>query len=428
MAPASASPALKTQSALGGAIAGELQRKLTSIAAQISANEAELGELGKKLHSSVAEASLVAESLDSAMSALAQANLHLERKLAERTAELEASENAHLRGEEHLRLILESATEYAIFTLDLEGRVTSWNPGARRILGFDEGEILSRSGDILFTPEDRAHGQAELEMCQAVEHGHAGDERWHLRADGSRFWAAGMMMPMLDANGELQGFLKILRDRTERRREEEHRSLLLREMDHRIKNILATVKSVAAQTLRQADAPASLREVFDARLMALARSHEMLVRGGWEGALLREAIERTLEPYTADGEAGRISLIGPPVRLTPSVTITLNLALHELATNAAKYGALSTAGGHVDVSWKMQERGSDEAPIVVIFWRERGGPPVRPPERRGFGSRLLERALPHGSGGDVKLDFAPEGVECHIRLPLALPSENGGAP
>jgi PAS domain S-box-containing protein len=404
------------------AVVEELRRKLDAVAAQLAIRP-ELGAFGEELRLSLSEAGLLAENLDAANSALSRANLDFERRLADRAAKLEDAEDTMGRNQEHLRLIFENATEYAIFTLDLEGRVTSWNPGARRILGFEEGEILRHPADIIFTPEDRARRQAELEMCRAVEEGHARDERWHQRADGSRFWAVGMMMPLLDPGGELRGFLKILCDHTERRRDEERGSLVLREMDHRVKNILATVQSVAAQTLRQAEAPATLRDTLNARLRALARSHDMLSRGGWAGALLSDVIERTLEPYTTDGEAGRVSLEGPPVRLTPSITVTLNLALHELATNAAKYGALSAEGGRVEVSWVLERRANVKAPpMVVILWRERGGPRVRPPERRGFGSQLLERVLSRESGGDVGLDFAPKGVECRIRLPLALPS------
>ncbi|GGC66302.1 hypothetical protein GCM10011504_50330 [Siccirubricoccus deserti] len=158
--------------------------------------------------------------------------------------------------------------------------------------------------------------------------------------------------------------------------------------------------------------------------------HDMLARGGWEGALLREVVERTLEPHAVpegSGVVGRVAADGPPVRLAPNTTVTLNLALHELATNAAKYGALSAPGGRVEVAWTLERAGKRGAPpLVEIVWRERGGPPVWPPEHRGFGSPLLERGLTRECGGEVRLDFAPEGVECRIRLPLNT-TENGAA-
>src|SRR3954471_9520924 len=133
------------------------------------------------------------------------------------------------RGEQRLDLILESATEYAIFTLNLEGRITSWNTGARNILGWEKEEILGREGNVIFTPEDRVGGVMKAEMAQALEEGRAGDERWHVRKDGSRFWATGTLMPL--RNGHVEGFLKILRDRTEERRSEEERESLRRRLD-----------------------------------------------------------------------------------------------------------------------------------------------------------------------------------------------------
>lgn len=397
----------------GDTASAEIQALRADLKARIAAEE--------ELRLSLNEARLLVDHLGAANGVLTEANQDLQRQVKSANAALRA-------GEEHMRLIFESATDYAIFTLDLEGCVTSWNPGAQHILGFEADDILGKPADIIFTPEDRNEGRPAIEMCGAAENTRARDERWHTRKDGSRFWAAGMMMPLLSPDGELRGFLKILRDQTERYKAEERRKLLLRELDHRVKNTLATVQSVAAQTLRHTDSLTDFREYFDARLMALARSHDMLSRSGWEGAPLRDVIERTLEPYTQDGGAGRVSVNGAPVRLVPNAAVTLNLALHELATNAAKYGALSAPDGHVEVAWTLGRRARDNVPLVDIVWRERGGPPVRPPTRRGFGSRLLERALPREFGGEVTLDFAPEGVECCIRLPLAPPPEENSTP
>ena len=182
------------------------------------------------------------------------------------------------------------------------------------------------------------------------------------------------------------------------------------------------MQSIAAQTGRSTGTPGAFQDAFDARLMALARSHDMLTRGGWERAPLAEVAGRALEPYAA--APGRVVVAGPPVRLAPNAVVTLNLAFHELATNAAKHGALSAPGGSVEVGWALM-RPKDKAPALEILWRERGGPPVRPPERRGFGSRLLERGLAQEFGATVRLDFAPLGVECRVRLPLA---ENTASP
>ena len=188
-----------------------------------------------------------------------------------------------------------------------------------------------------------------------------------------------------------------------------------------IKNTLAVVQSVAVQTQRHAETPEAFRAAFGARLTALARSHDMLARGGWEGVSLRDVVERTMEPYaaaTGRGEAERVAVAGLPLLLAPPAALSLNVAFHELATNAAKYGALSVPGGRVEIRWAV-DRADRGAPVLEIVWRERGGPPVRPPARRGFGSRLIERALAREFGAEVKLDFAPGGVECRIRLPFA---------
>jgi PAS domain S-box-containing protein len=390
----------------------DLRHGRTDAEAQSAAREEEL-------RLSLAEARLLAEGLEVANTALSGRNSLLEGSLTERTAELATANEARRQDQLHLQLIFESATEYAIFTLDTQGRVTTWNSGAQRIFGYEEGEILGQPGALIFTPEARAERQPEVEMSQAVEEGGAKDERWHIRADGSRFWAAGVLMPLLDSDGSLQGFLKILRDHTERRLADERRVLLTDELTHRVKNTLASVQSIAAQTLRGADISPLLQATLVDRLKALGRAHDMLVRTSWEGALLGEVLGQTLAPYAGDGGTVRYSAEGPPVRLSPDTTVILNLALHELATNAAKYGALSAPDGHVEVAWELEPQAGAETPVVVISWRERGGPPVRPPERRGFGSRMLERALPYQSGAEVTLNFLPAGVECHIRLPLA---------
>jgi PAS domain S-box-containing protein len=344
---------------------------------------------------------------DQVASALAAARRRIE--------EVEA-DNAALRTEaERARHLLDSAVDYAIVTLDLEGRVTGWNEGARAILGYRDAEILGRTGALFFPAEDRASGVFVAEMCRAIEKGRATNERWHLRRDGSRFWASGMMMPLLDGNGQPVGFVNIMRDNTAIRAEEERRALQLTEMGHRMKNVLATVQAVAAQTLRHAGVPGSAQETLVRRLMALADSHDLLTRGGWESAPLADVVQRALAAYA---ESGRVTAEGPPVRLSADAVETIHLAFHELATNAAKYGALSAAGGRVEVSWTLR-RTIKGTRLVEIDWREHGGPPVVPPTRQGFGSRLLERGLAQKVQGTVKLEFRPEGLACHICLPAA---------
>jgi PAS domain S-box-containing protein len=335
-------------------------------------------------------------------------------------AELMA-ENLALRTEAlRLRSVLDSATDYAIITLDLEGRIMGWNSGARAIVGYPDSEILGRSGEVLFPAEDRAEQVFLRQLCRALEEGRAPNERWHLRQDGSRFWASGSMMPLLGEDGHPDGFLNVFRDNSARRAEEERQALLLAEMGHRVKNTLASVQGVAAHTLRRAEVPEEVQTAFSGRLQALARSHDLLLRGGWEGAPLAEVAEQALTPY--DGLAGRVQMSGPPVRLPADAAAELGLAFHELATNAAKHGALSAAEGRVELRWSLR-RAENGAPLVVIDWREDGGPPVVPPARRGFGSELLEQGLAYAFGGTVNLSFEPEGVQCHICLPISPRTE-----
>jgi two-component sensor histidine kinase len=175
----------------------------------------------------------------------------------------------------------------------------------------------------------------------------------------------------------------------------------------------ATVQAVAAHTGRYAPAPADFLSAFGTRLMALARSHDVLIGAGWEDAPLRGVVEGALAAYV--GGAGRITVEGIPVLLAANLVVTVSLAFHELATNAAKHGALSVPGGRVDVAWTVAPAGRRARQIEVV-WRERGGPHVQPPERRGFGSQLLERGM--APGATVRLDYQPEGLECCITLPL----------
>ena len=335
---------------------------------------------------------------------------------ARRITELEA-ENRSLKGQlERLRRLLDSASDYAVIRLDLEGRITGWNEGARTILGYCEGEILGRSGEVFFPAEDRAEGIFVRELCQALENGRAPNERWHLRRNGSRFWASGAMMPVLGDDGQPEGFLNILRDNTAVRAAEERRALMMGEMAHRVRNTLVTAKAIAEQTLRRAGVPQDVQKALSDRLMALSHAHETLLRGTGEGAPLAEVVERALSPH---GGPGRSRLSGPPVQLPANAVEMLGLAFHELATNAAKHGALTAPEGEVEVSWTLG-KGRTGSRIVDIVWCERGGPPVAPPAERGFGTRLLEQGLTHDFGGTVRLDFHADGLECRIAVPIGI--------
>lgn len=334
-------------------------------------------------------------------------------------ADLKARHAALATSEARYRLAVESATDYAIFTIDLAGRITGWNSGAQNLLGWSDDEVVGRPANVIFTPEDDRDAVAEKEMRLAVSEGRADDNRWHRRKDGGRFWANGLMMPMRDDAGGLAGFLKILRDRTDARRAHEHQQLLINELNHRVKNTLATVQAFITQTLRTAASLPEAREAITARLIALAKAHDVLTAECWEGADLAQIVADALRVHAGDGQ--RCTWQGNSVRVTPRIALALSMMLHELATNAIKYGALSNATGTVAVSWALSSTdglGSDAGIRLGLRWEERDGPPVTTPIRNGFGSRMIERGLANELSGEVRLRYEPTGVICTVDMPL----------
>ena len=207
----------------------------------------------------------------------------------------------------------------------------------------------------------------------------------------------------------------------ERRAAERRQKLLINELNHRVKNTLATIQSLATQTLRGAGVAQEIRASLDSRLAALARSHDILTQEQWERARLREVVERSLEPFASDETAtARFIIEGDDVLLSPKTALSLGMALHELATNAAKYGALSIPAGKVFIRWTMEPNSTKQ--VVKLVWHERNGPLVVTPKRRGFGTRLIERALAYDLRGKVKLDFAPDGLRLEFLLsPQGVP-------
>jgi two-component sensor histidine kinase len=197
-------------------------------------------------------------------------------------------------------------------------------------------------------------------------------------------------------------------------RSEEHLRLLLREITHRSKNLLAVIQAMARQTGRTADDVDTFLERFSARVQALARSHDLLVQESWHGAPLPDLVRSQLAAYL-DGAAAQVSVGGPVALLRPEAAQSLGLALHELAVNAARYGALSVPAGHVDVTWR--ELSAEDGDGVEFVWAETGGPEVAPPVRRGFGCLVIERNHARSIDCAVDLSFLPGGVQCRLRIP-----------
>ncbi|MDY6923032.1 MAG: HWE histidine kinase domain-containing protein [Pseudomonadota bacterium] len=217
--------------------------------------------------------------------------------------------------------------------------------------------------------------------------------------------------PIRDATGAVAGIFVQGHDVTETVLSTERQKLMIDELNHRVKNTLATVQSIAMQTARSHGDPRTFAEGFQARLLALSHTHDLLTQSHWEGA----ALEAILQHETEAHGSTRVSVNGPHVALPPAAALSLGMIFHELATNAAKYGALSAPDGRVLVDWALADQ---TRPRLQLVWREIGGPPVAPPDRKGFGSRLIERNVRHDLAGEVELDYADSGFTATFSIPL----------
>ena len=344
--------------------------------------------------------------------------------LTDRTAvrlDLERREQTEiaLRGSEaRLRLALE-AGRMAIWEIDLITDEIQGSPALNTMLGFAPDEPL----DMARVRRHYLPGEQDRLRAAGMAAFARGDryfqhELRYRRPDGEVL-AFLLRAELILRNRMPQGVLGVLIDITERARAEaelershSHLGLMVNELNHRVKNSLALVQSVAAQTLRNARSLEEARTSFTERLIAIATAHDLLTAENWEGADLSEVIARTVEPHRGSNE-GRFDVEGPDVRLQPRTALMLSMALHELGTNAVKYGALSNDTGHIAIIWTV------EGGKLHLTWRESGGPPVRPPVRRGFGTRLVEQGLAPEIRGEAKIAYKPTGVVCTIVAPLA---------
>jgi PAS domain S-box-containing protein len=309
------------------------------------------------------------------------------------------------------RTIFEQANDY-IFTSDLDQRVTSCNPAVCAALGYTPEEAIGMSfADFV---DEGAFGQTTAMLQAKLDHG--GTTRHTITVktrEGHRLiWEINSRL-MLNGEGQPIGLHAIARDVTEARRLEQHQQLLIDELNHRVKNMLAIVQAVAQQTFRGETNSASLA-TFQGRLSALSTAHNLLTRDNWTPAELTQVVTDALAPH--DAAESRFRLTGPAVMIQPKTAITLALAFHELATNAVKHGALSEPGGHIDIAWQIQP--GDPEPRLRLMWKERGGPLVETPSRRGFGTRMIERGLAAELGGTVEIRFEEAGLICLVDAPL----------
>jgi len=248
------------------------------------------------------------------------------------------------------------------------------------------------------------------------------------RADGTYRWAIDAAAPRFGEDGAFLGYVGSVLDITDRKQVEEHRELLINELNHRVKNTLTIVQAMAAQSLRHlSEENRPKLQAFEDRLFALARAHDVLTRENWEGAELRAIIDEVVEPYLRQ-KTKHFDIEGPRLRLIPRTALAIAMAVHELATNAAKYGALSVPSGCVVIRWEVtREVTLGDTPRLALRWQEKGGPSVAVPTRRGFGTRMIERSLATDVGGDVQLIYAPTGVVCVMDIPLDPAPEHPSA-
>lgn len=308
---------------------------------------------------------------------------------------------------------LVGSSDDMIVSIDASGKFTSWNAGAERMFGYSPQEILFKSADVLLNPE-----QTSLKP-QIFEQFEKGGENVHIeverrRKDGSMVWISATVSPIKSVAGKIEGASIIARDITQRRRDEAHREILVGELNHRVKNTLAIVSAIASQTLTGAISVSAASQAFTARLQALARAHDLLMHGNWTGIDLGSVVRATIDPH--DNHEQRFKFEGPLVLLQPALAVTFSLALHELCTNATKYGSLSVPEGRVEIVWQVHSNGNE--PRLQLTWTETAGPSVVTPQRRGFGTRLVQRALALELNGEVNVEYAPSGVICTIDAPL----------
>ena len=325
----------------------------------------------------------------------------------------------HEQARAWLAAIVESSQD-AIIGHDLHAVITSWNAGAEQLYGHPAAEAIGRPLSILLADgmaDDWPQALARLRRGERI----AQFDGARVGRDGRTIDVSVTISPVKGSEGRVAGASVVMRDVGERRRAERKASLLLGELDHRVKNILAVVSAVVSQTAKDGSKPEAFAAEVEGRIQAIAQAHGLLTQAGQGEIALRTLVATELAPYDLRG-TGNISVEGENLALTPRAGMALALAVHELASNAAKYGALSTPSGRLAVTWATDGGGGSRT--LVFMWVETGGPAVRPPTRRGFGTTLIERALSSDLDAEVKREFLASGLQCAIRIPLT--NEAGG--
>ena len=288
------------------------------------------------------------------------------------------------------------------------------NDAFLKLTGYDRDELLAQGFNFLLADDSDHKDLGEIAAAFAGKDDDA--EVRYRHKDGGTFCASIFVNPVEDENGKVVQHFVSLVDTTRHLRARENAAMLIDELNHRVKNTLATVQSIVTQAVRNSSDPQIVRESIETRIAALSRSHDLLGREKWDGAGLRDLVGESLAPFRViDGHAERFTAEGENIRLSPKAALALGIAFNELATNAVKYGAFSNAAGTVSIKWTIKNQ--PDGRWLCLHWREKDGPPVTPPTRKGFGSRVIEQGLAHELQGKVKLDYLTGGIVCTIDVP-----------
>jgi len=291
--------------------------------------------------------------------------------------------------------------------------VRSWNTGAERLFGYRADEIIGQPLSVLVPPEKQDEPNRLFPRSSSGEFLYFDTQR--MTKDGRRINVSVSTGPIRSATGKITGVSAIFRDITDRKKREEHLTFVMRELSHRAKNLLAVIQAIARQTGRQTASVEDFEQRFIARLQALAHSHDVLLRQEWRGGTFDDLIKSQLMPFAE--VSSRVTTSGPDLLLPPRAVEQIGIALHELATNAVKHGALSLTGGSVKVEWAIEP--TSDGKVLRVAWSEHGGPPVSPPSHEGFGHAVVKRLVPIALNGSATLDFPVEGIRWTLVVPAA---------
>ncbi|MBM6594352.1 sensor histidine kinase [Microvirga pudoricolor] len=340
---------------------------------------------------------------------LASAFNDLMNDVSERQKALQASE-------ERARLALD-AGQMGTWWFDHDTKTSGWSPQLAQLFGqpSDKGSVTVAEWQSYLHPDEADAAVAKLRASVSRD-GEYEDEYRIRRPDGEVRWVSARGRTFFNTFRQPVTTIGVIQDVTARKLSQDQQQLLLDELNHRVKNTLATVQSIASQTLRSSKDSATFKKAFESRLLALSKTHDLLTRNSWRDADLHAIAEQELAPYRREN-GGRVFLRGPRVNLPARMVISFGLIIHELVTNAAKYGALSNASGQIELRWVIESAESGR-PQLRLVWTETNGPPVTEPAHQGFGSRLIRRSVEGELNGGLTMDYEPAGLVCEIVVPL----------